>query len=171
MYKKLLLSLTLITTVTQLVATQPGVLDTTFNPAPAIQPGTVSTTIDGGTDNSGNAVAIQANGKIVIAGETFVAGDYRFGLARFNTDGSLDTTFAGDGTTSTTIDGGTSNIGSAVAIQADGKIVVAGYTDVAGDSRFGLARFFGDPTAIPTVATNTCALRFIQKYGARLAVQ
>src|SRR5262249_54933170 len=90
-------------------------------------------TIDlGGTADTANAVAIQPNGRIVIAGTNGTD----FALARLNrADGSLDTTFNKTGTK--LIDfGGDADVANAVAVQADGKIVVAGTTGV----DFALAR-------------------------------
>lgn len=121
-----------------------GTLDTTFNPL-GVPPGTVSTIVDNGTVNEGNSVVIQSDGKIVVAGTALVAGVNHFGVARFNTDGSLDTTFnplgVPPGTVSTTVDNGTNNQGFSVALQQDGRIVVAGFAVVAGVTGFGVARF------------------------------
>ncbi|HEX8249304.1 MAG TPA: delta-60 repeat domain-containing protein, partial [Pyrinomonadaceae bacterium] len=68
-------------------------------------------------------VAVQTDGKIVVAGW---AGD-GFAVARYNPDGSLDTSF-GSGGKKTTIITGDQEGGYAVAIQPDGKIVVVGAT-------------------------------------------
>src|SRR5262245_30681032 len=67
-----------------------------------------------------NALAIQADGKIIAAGS--MRGDFL--LARYKTDGLLDTGFGSDGLVST--DFGQSDITVALAIQSDGKIVAAG---------------------------------------------
>jgi len=80
------------------------------------------------SDEGFNAVAIQADGKIVAAG--FNEGD--FSILRFNTDGSPDT-----GLTIV----GTSGYGNDVAIQPDGKIVVAGFRSSGGDSDFAVVRY------------------------------
>lgn len=69
-------------------------------------------------DDFGKAVAIQADGKIVVAGNA----NGLIEIARYTTTGSLDTTFSGDGRT-TLADSASV---TAIAIQADGKIVVAG---------------------------------------------
>lgn len=77
-------------------------------------------------------VAVQANGKIVVVGDAYVPdsgedGDYElnFSVVRLNTDGTLDSSFSGDGVTE--VDLGTSvDAGYSVAIDGDGKIVVAG---------------------------------------------
>jgi hypothetical protein len=59
-----------------------------------------------------------------------------FGLARYNLDGSLDTTFSGDGKVMTDF-GFANDQAFAVAIQGDGKIVAAGVAD----DEFALARY------------------------------
>ncbi|WP_162184841.1 NHL repeat-containing protein [Allokutzneria albata] len=76
------------------------------------------------TKNSATAaaVAIQAEGRVVVAGSS--AGD--FVLARYTTAGKLDTSFGGSGTVRIPI-GSASAVG--IALQADGKIVVVGNTD------------------------------------------
>jgi len=98
-----------------------GSLDTGFNLI-----GKVTTTIGTGND-SARGVAIQQDGKIVAAGRSFNGANYDFAVARYNTDGSLDTSFNLVGTVTTTV-GSSNDYGQAVAIQQDGKIVVAGYS-------------------------------------------
>ncbi len=68
----------------------------------------------------GNSVAIQSDGKIVMAGRVYID----VALIRYNADGSLDPSFAGDGIVTTNL--GARGYGNSVAIQSDGKIVVAG---------------------------------------------
>ena len=92
-------------------------------------------------------VAVQADDKVVAVGWVNIGGAYRFGLARYNDDGSLDTTF-GTGGRVTTAFGGFEDTASAVAIQPDGKIVVAGTTDSNGNLnyQFAVARYNADGT-------------------------
>ena len=73
-----------------------------------------------GSSDVGFAMAIQADGKIVVAGTSNASGA-GFAVARFNTDGSFDNTFSGDGKLTTLI--GTTCAAYAVALQSDGKIV------------------------------------------------
>jgi uncharacterized delta-60 repeat protein len=81
------------------------------------------TTDFGGSDYV-QAIAIQSDGKIVAVGARFLAG-FDFAIARYNTDGSLDTSFDSDG--KQTVDfGNFSDTASGVAIQSDGKILVSG---------------------------------------------
>ena len=82
-----------------------------------------------------NAIAIQSDGKIVVAGHALV-GYPQFALARYNPDGSLDASFDGDGKVITMVGSGRIN---AMVIQSDGKIVVGG-----GGSAFALARYNTD---------------------------
>jgi uncharacterized delta-60 repeat protein len=96
-------------------AQQPGNLDATFGTS-----GIVTTDFSSTNDN-GAAAALQADGKIIVAGTT--ASD--FALARYNTDGSLDNTFGVNGkvVTSIAING---DQATSVAIQPDGKIIAGG---------------------------------------------
>lgn len=105
--------------------------------------GIVTTTV--GNISVATSLALQSDGKIVAAGYSWLTwNDYDFALARYNADGSLDTTFSDDGKVITPISGGLDYINS-VALQGDGKIVVAGngYGD-GGDSDFVLARYNTD---------------------------
>ena len=96
-----------------------GSLDVSFGPNAGKSP------IDfGGPNEVGNAVALQPDGKIVVAGYGNEAND--FAVARLQANGLLDPSF-GSGGRSLIDFGGPSDVGHAVALQADGKIVVAGY--------------------------------------------
>lgn len=75
----------------------------------------------------GHALAIQPDGKIIVAGNTFTGPtEVDFALARFNSDGSVDSTFGNGGKVST--DFGNFDIIKSMAIQPDGKIVAGGLT-------------------------------------------
>ena len=104
------------------------------------------TTDFGGAEDRGQSVALQSNGKIVVAG--WADGGDNFAVARYDTDGSLDVTFNGDGKLIT--DFGTPlDRAFSVAVQSDGRIVVAGSGNgFAGN--IAVARYIGDtePTAI-----------------------
>lgn len=92
-------------------------------------------------------VAIQADGKIVAAGDAgFRTGNSRFAVARYNIDGTLDTSFGGDGKVTTQFTRKDDPV-SGLVIQADGKIVVAGSAAWNGTNpNFALARYNGDGT-------------------------
>ena len=88
--------------------------------------GNVTTPI-GPANDYGQSMAVQADGKIVVAGSSFNGTDYDFALARYNPDGTLDTSFDGDGKVTTDF-GASDDVAVSVAVQADGKIVAAGYS-------------------------------------------
>ena len=77
-----------------------GSLDTSFD-----SDGKVTTAIGSGNDYA-CSVAIQSDGKIVAAGYSDNGSNYDFALVRYNTDGSLDTTFDSDGKVTTAIGSG-----------------------------------------------------------------
>jgi uncharacterized delta-60 repeat protein len=118
----------------------PGTLDTGFGTG-----GIVTTPI--GRSAYGNSVAVQPDGKIVVAGDIYTgtSGNWDFALARYHgnaatgTPGTLDTGFGTGGIVTTDIGPGY-DIVSSVALQADGKIVVAGDSSAS----FTLARYHGD---------------------------
>jgi len=113
-----------------------GTLDTTFD-----GDGKVATPV--GSSSYGRALAIQDDGKVVVAGYSYTGGNYDFAMARFNPNGVLDTTFDGDGKVITPI--GTSyDYANCLAIQPDGKIVVAGYSYNGSQYDFALARYNPD---------------------------
>ncbi len=102
-----------------------GFLDTSFG-APN---GYVTTSINS-RQSAGNAIAVQMDGKIVVAGgASDKSGSNALAVLRYNSDGTLDSTFGNGGMVLTTLVKGV-NQGvtgyQAVAIQSDGKIVVAG---------------------------------------------
>jgi uncharacterized delta-60 repeat protein len=112
-----------------------GSLDTSFD-----VDGKVITDILGNNDNAQDVV-IQADGKIVVGGNSWGMND-QFGLARYNVDGSLDTSFDGDGKVNSDI--ATSyDILTELAIQTDGKIIAAGvgFNISAGRNQFEIARY------------------------------
>ena len=98
------------------VQAAPGDLDASFS-----GDGKVLTDFSG-ADSLAYALAIQPDSKIVVAGAGGAGSD--FALARYLPNGTLDSTFSGDGKLTT--DFGISEIVFALALQPDGKIVAAG---------------------------------------------
>ncbi|HEU0210219.1 MAG TPA: delta-60 repeat domain-containing protein [Candidatus Udaeobacter sp.] len=99
-----------------------GDLDPTFGIA-----GMVTIDVNHSTDIA-NAVAIQADGKLVVVGTSYKQNDFSdedFVVTRYNSDGTLDTTFGRGGKVRTDFPG-LAAVPSSVVIQPDGKIVVAG---------------------------------------------
>lgn len=78
-------------------------------------------------DDEGRSIALQTDGKIVVAGYSQISNTFDFTVVRCNSDGSLDTSFDGDGKVTTSILS-SDDLGYSVAIQTDGRIVVAGDT-------------------------------------------
>ena len=115
-------------------------LDNTFDVDGKV---TLSFTTPG--NDVGSGIAVQANGKIVVVGTSNSgSGNSEFAVARFNDDGSLDNTFDGDGLVTISFSGG-DDVGSGIAVQADGKIVVVGTSNSgSGNSEFAVARFNDD---------------------------
>ena len=103
------------------------------------------TTDFGGTE-VGGSVVVQGDGKILVAGVSLMGSNWNFAVARYNTNGSLDTTFSGDGKVLT--DFGNNQGSITLALQADGKIVVAGggFTGGLSFNGFGLVRYNTDGT-------------------------
>jgi uncharacterized delta-60 repeat protein len=99
---------------------QNGTLDTTFD-----GDGFLTTDLTNRQDIA-NDIDIQADGKIVVAGSTggLSKDAGNIGVVRYNTNGTLDTSFDGDGIVITTI-GSYVSRGYAVKLQTDGKIVVS----------------------------------------------
>jgi uncharacterized delta-60 repeat protein len=113
-----------------------GLLDPTFG-----DDGKVLTNVTSRWDGA-SAVAIQPDGKIVVAGEAAWAEGARnskFALARYGTDGLLDDTFSTDGKVITNMSPG-SDFVFGIRLQDDGKIVVAGGAGGSG-GRIALARY------------------------------
>ena len=100
----------------------PGQLDPTFGLDG------VATTQFGTTSNSATSVALQPDGRIVVAG---TSDDGHFALARFNADGSLDASFGVGGKAVIDV-GGYFETAACVAVEPDGRIVAAGSTDPGG---------------------------------------
>jgi uncharacterized delta-60 repeat protein len=112
-----------------------GTLDSTFSGN-----GEVRTDLSSGRDFA-NGVALQVDGKIVVAGRSGGTGG-RFGLVRYNTDGTLDTTFGVDGKVRTNFTAG-DDVANGVALQPNGKIVVVGSANF---DKFAVARYNDDGT-------------------------
>lgn len=88
-------------------------------------------TIDFGGDDRAFAVALQPDGKIVVAGQTSSGGATTFAVARLNPDGSLDGSFGplGDGKSPISIPN-TKGVATSVLVRPDGEIIVVGTTTV-----------------------------------------
>jgi uncharacterized delta-60 repeat protein len=90
----------------------------------------------------GASLSVQADGRILVADYSYnSSGNLDFSVIRLNADGTLDTSFIGDGKATVDV-GGYYDYGQSLTVQADGKIVVAGVSD----SDFGVIRISADGT-------------------------
>lgn len=116
--------------------TAAGILDNTFS-------GDGKQITDFGFSDNPSDIAIQTDGKIVVAGTAFTGADFgakgNFAVARYLTNGNPDNSFSGDGKQTTDFSNG-HDAAFALAIQTDGKIIVAGLA-VFGTSNFAIARY------------------------------
>jgi uncharacterized delta-60 repeat protein len=112
-----------------------GSLDATFGVGGKV------TTDFGGFDQI-RALLLLPDGKILAAGPATPSGNLDFGLARYNPDGSLDTTFGNNGLVST--DFGSLDRAYALLLQPDGQIVAAGASTFRGREVSAMARYHPD---------------------------
>src|SRR5205807_2242452 len=138
----LLSALLLVVSFAQSADAGPGDLDPSFGTG-----GRVLTDFGGG--DRARAVALQADGKIVVAG--FPSADFGagrdFALARSTAGGTLDPSFGG-GRVVTSFGGRAE--AAALALQSDGKIVVAGFSGASGRHDFALARYIQNGSLAPS---------------------
>ncbi|MEL6750483.1 MAG: tandem-95 repeat protein, partial [Pseudomonadota bacterium] len=123
------------------------------NEAPTFRQPTVSETVDLslGRADYGSSGAFQADGKIVTVGSISNGSDLDFGLARFNANGTLDTTFGpGTGFVTADVSGGGFDWAEAVIVLGNGQILVGGSID----QEFGLGLFNADGSVDTTFGGN-----------------
>jgi uncharacterized delta-60 repeat protein len=126
--------------------TAAGVLDTTFGASGK------ATAAIGSNDDHVYGMALQADGKIVLVGDSNSGGQYDLALARFTADGALDPSFGSTGKVTTAL-GPSSDYAYAVAIQSDGKIVVAGYASNGSNFDLAVVRYRADGSLDPAFGT------------------
>jgi uncharacterized delta-60 repeat protein len=108
-----------------------GSLDNSFS-----TDGTVVTAVGSSYDDA-YSIVLQSDGKIVVAGDS----NTDIAVVRYNSDGSLDNSFDTDGKVLTDITVGDSDYGYSLALQSDGKIVVAGSSYNGTNSDFAVVRY------------------------------
>ncbi|MBV9210223.1 MAG: hypothetical protein JOZ52_06315, partial [Acidobacteria bacterium] len=131
-----------------------GSLDTSFGTG-----GKTVTTF--GSNATVYALALQPDGKIILAGDSGTGYDITlrdFTLVRYNSDGNLDQTFGSNGKVITHFEGGynTGSRATTAALLPDGKLLVAGTfkPDTGVPARFALARYNSDGSLDTTFGTN-----------------
>jgi uncharacterized delta-60 repeat protein len=127
-----------------------GTLDTSFGSG-----GLVTTDLGGGSEDEAHAVALQTDGKLVVAGYTVTGrtknnqSNYDFAVLRYDTDGSLDASFGTGGKVTTDFAGSTDEA-AGVIVQPDGRIIVVGQSSfvnadgLTGGTDFAVARYLPD---------------------------
>lgn len=132
-----------------------GSLDTSFGTS-----GMVTTDL-GTSDNYGHSIKIQQNNKFVVGGYSNNGSNIDFTVTRYNSNGSIDTSFGASGTATTDFSSGNDNC-YGIAIQGDGKIVAVGYANNGSNKDFALVRYIGDIPEI--VRQSAIAKELIFKY-------
>jgi uncharacterized delta-60 repeat protein len=132
-----------------------GSRDATFGPSTPSEEGEVTTSFTNGPDGA-NALTIDSQGRIIAAGGAGGGGGSgtpaQFALARYNSDGSLDTTFSYDGKQTTEIEGiGDGEEAYYVGVDSQGRVVAAGGADTSvGPDDYALARYESNGELDPT---------------------
>ena len=114
-----------------------GDLDTSFD-----TDGKLTPAIGSGADIA-YSVVLQSDGKILVAGNSYNGSNDDFAIVRYNTDGSLDTSFDTDGKKTNAIGSG-ADVANSVVLQSDGKILVAGSSDIGSNYDFAIVRYNTD---------------------------
>jgi uncharacterized delta-60 repeat protein len=121
-----------------------GSLDTTFS-----SDGIAINDFGNNSNDYGRAVAIQPDGKILVAGTSFVSGSNQYALARYSTNGTLDPSFGTGGFVFTDV-GPQTDEAVSVLIQPDGNIVLAGHIQSGTGFDFALVRYTPTGTLDPS---------------------
>ena len=135
-------------------AARPGDLDSTFGVVGKVQ------TAFGAKSSYGRDIALQTEGKMVVVGYSGIYPGFNSAIARYNSDGTLDTTFGTNGTVVSHFS--TTDMFAAVAIQSDGKIVAVGSAAVppSGSSYTAVlvALYNSNGTLDPTFGSNSAVI-------------
>lgn len=117
---------------------QDGTLDNSFGSG-----GIVTMDINNANDVM-KSIVVQADGKIIVAGYSSDVTSDRFCLVRLNVDGTKDNSFGNNGVVTTAFN--YTSLASDIALQSDGKIVVAGHTWNGTENAFAIVRYLSDGT-------------------------
>lgn len=125
-----------------------GTLDTTFNST-----GYVTYNVSGESEEYAGDIALQPDGKIVVVGDSrpSFSAPGKILVMRFNADGTLDTTFDGDGVLLITTPAG--GAAGQIIVLSDGKLLVTGYRNDGAKPNFLLMRLNSDGTSDTSFGT------------------
>ncbi|NEO29875.1 MAG: DUF4347 domain-containing protein [Symploca sp. SIO3C6] len=127
-----------------------GSLDNSFG-----SNGIVTNNLEGGSDLA-SSVVLQPDGKIILVGQANTDNSANFALVRYNSDGSLDTSFGSNGVVTTNLEGD-SDLASGVTLQPDGKIILVGQANTDNSANFALVRYNSDGSLDSSFGTNDIA--------------
>lgn len=115
-----------------------------------------------GTNEDGDGIAIQADGKILVTGRTTSGSATNTFLLRLNTDGTLDNSFGSNGTTIVNVSSGYDGA-YVIRLQNDGKIITAGWGQAGGSFIPSIMRFNTDGTLDQSFASGG---KFVKVFNA-----
>ncbi|MEH1822030.1 MAG: putative Ig domain-containing protein, partial [Nostoc sp.] len=144
-----------------------GTLDTSFNTT-----GKVTTDFNSNSD-SGKSITVQADGKILVAGTSYNGTNSDFAIVRYNSNGTLDTSFNTTGKVTTDFNNN-DDYGYSITVQADGKILVAGISYNGTNSDFAIVRYNSNgtlDTSFNTTGKVTTDFDNNNNYGYSVTVQ
>ena len=144
---KILLAASLLSTLSMF--SQGGSLDTSFGTG-----GKVTTSINSGADIA-YATVLQSDGKILVSGTTnsSISGKDFFCI-RYNTDGTLDTSFGTNGIATFDLQGGSDDVAYAMSLLSDGNILLAGFSDDGSNKNAAIIRITSNGTLDTTFGTS-----------------
>jgi uncharacterized delta-60 repeat protein len=145
-----------------------GGLDPSFSGDGWVRTLAVRSPTDTYLPRGGEDVALQPDGKVLVTGTIIDStSHWYFGVFRYTADGSLDRSFAGGGFAE--VDVGNAEFAHAVAIQRNGRIVVAGEADCPFSLCFALVRFLPDGRLDRSFGANGVVRTMFARYGASRA--
>lgn len=130
----------------------PGALDSSWATSSTLGAGKVITPIGSG-DDIAYALALQADGKLVLAGVCYGEVNEDFCAVRYDSNGALDASFGAGGKVVTPV-GSNIDIARAVTLQPDGKLVLAGWCYGAAGYNFCALRYQANGTLDTSFGTN-----------------
>jgi len=109
----------------------------------------------GGNDDMGYSLALDSSGRIIVAGKSHNGSNDDMAIWRYNSDGTLDTTFDTDGivTHNSAAGGNGDDMGYSLALDSSGKILVTGYSYNATNTDMAIWRYNSDATLDTTFGT------------------
>ena len=117
-----------------------GAPDNTFGS----DPGTNLVAYTDGQSSSASAIAVDASGKVLVAGYIYSGSHYRMALWRYDADGGPDNTLGGNSLTNFVTYGGGTSFGKGMVLAGGGKILVAGYVNNGSNDDMALWRYNPD---------------------------